>query len=247
MRKLRIALIVIVVVATGLFVGCITAPQPGTVKDEAMLAGRTPESLHGADDDYFADMDYGATRNPEAVRAALDPYLPGIKAADAVKATVIGRNNWIVWTAGNDRLWDILSVKSFGNLDLLKTVSNHPKMNYSRDNRWSYLGLVNEPCFRKGTGPRQDRFGLWLDERVSGGDCKPDPFEDEQKYPGVRIGARGKNIPAGSYYGYATGIIGLRLLRPDQQPAHHERHLQPRRAAGDRAQMGHGATHRRQQ
>ncbi len=212
MRKLRIALIVIVVVATALFVGCITAPQPGTVKDEATLAGRTPESLHGADDDYFADMDYGATRNPEAVRAALDPYLPGIKAADAVKATVVGRNNWIVWTAGNDRLWDILSVKSFGNLDLLKTVSNHPKMNYSRDNRWSYLGLVNEPCFRKGTGPRSDRFGLWLDERVSGGDCKPDPFEDEQKYPGVRIGARGKNIPAGSYYGYATGVIGLRLL-----------------------------------
>src|SRR5260221_2546081 len=205
-------MIVIVVVAAGLIVGCSTGPQPRTVKDEATLAGRTPESLHGADDDYFADMDYGATRNPEAVRAALDPYLPGIKAADAVKATVIGRNNWIVWTAGNDRLWDILSVKSFGNLDLLKTVSNHPKMNYSRDNRWSYLGLVNEPCFRKGTGPRQDRFGLWLDEHVSGGDCKPDPFENEQKYPGVKIGARGKNIPIGSYYGYATGVIGLRPL-----------------------------------
>ena len=26
---------------------------------------------------------------------------------DAVKAAVRGRNNWIVWTAGNDRLWDI--------------------------------------------------------------------------------------------------------------------------------------------
>jgi hypothetical protein len=30
------------------------------------------------------------------------------------------------------------------------------------------------------------------------------PFE--QKYPGVKIGVRGKNLPAGSYYGYATGI-----------------------------------------
>ena len=46
--------------------------------------------------------------------------------------------------------------------------------------------------------------------------CPPDPFENENKYPGVKIGARGKNIPVGSYYGYATGIVGLRLFpNPD--------------------------------
>jgi hypothetical protein len=32
----------------------------------------------------------------------------------------------------------------------------------------------------------------------------------------VKTGARGKNIPAGSYYGYASGILGLRLFpNPD--------------------------------
>jgi hypothetical protein len=53
-------------------------------------------------------------------------------------------------------------------------------------------------------------------------DCPPDPFENEEKYPGVKIGARGKPIgggkvlPVGSYYGYATGILGLRLFpNPD--------------------------------
>jgi len=47
-------------------------------------------------------------------------------------------------------------------------------------------------------------------------DCPPDPFENAEKYPGVAVGARGKNIPAGSYYGYPTGIVGLRLFRnPD--------------------------------
>jgi hypothetical protein len=47
-------------------------------------------------------------------------------------------------------------------------------------------------------------------------DCAPDPFENEQKYPGVKIGARGKNLPVGSYYGYASGIVGLRLFpNPD--------------------------------
>jgi len=209
MRKLFV--IVLILVAGCLLTGCPPAQQ-GHVKDEALLANRDAASLPGADEDYYADMDYGLTKNPEAMRASLDPYLPGISAAEAVKRVAIGRNNWIVWTAGNDRLWDVLSVKSLGNLDLLKTISSHPALKNSRDNRWRYLGLVNEPCFRKATGPRKDRFGLWLDERVEGPGCGPDPFENEQKYPGVKYLARGKNIPAGSYYGYATGVVGLRLF-----------------------------------
>jgi hypothetical protein len=42
----------------------------------------------------------------------------------------------------------------------------------------------------------------------------PDPFENQTKYPGVKIGARGRSdkFPVGSYYGYATGIVGLRLF-----------------------------------
>ncbi len=189
----------------------------GNVKDEAMCVGRTPESMPGADDDYYADMDYGATKHPEDLAKALQPYLPGVTPEAALKAAVIGRNNWVVWTAGNDRLWDVLNKKSFGGLDFLKTLSSHPSLTkFSRDNRWSYLGLVNEPCFKKATGPRADRFGLWLDTRDPS--CPPDPFEDEAKYPGVKIGARGRSdkFPVGSYYGYATGIVGLRLFpNPD--------------------------------
>jgi len=96
----------------------------------------------------------------------------------------------------------------------LKTISSHPSLKNNRNNRWDYLGLVNEPCFDNPTGPDPNRFGLWLDKRRA--DCPADPFENEQKYPGVKYGARGKNIPAGSYYGYATGIVGLRLFpNPD--------------------------------
>ena len=32
------------------------------------------------------------------------------------------------------------------------------------------------------------------------------------KYPGVRIGSRGKTVPVGSFYGEPTGIVGLRLF-----------------------------------
>ncbi|MBN2702108.1 MAG: hypothetical protein JXR29_11735 [Methylothermaceae bacterium] len=181
-----------------------------TVVDEAEQVDRDEHSFPGADEDYFHDMDYGITKDSQAVAAALAPYFPGITPADAFAAVVRGRNNWIVWTGGNDRLWDELNRASVGNFDLLKVISNHSSLKFSRDNRWSYLGLVNEPCFHKGPGPRQDRFGLWLDMRDS--DCPPDPFENAQKYPGVAIGARGKTVPVGSYYGYATGVVGLRLF-----------------------------------
>ena len=183
------------------------------VVDEAMQAGRSAASLPSSNEDYFKDMDYGLTKKPEQVRAILDKYVPGITADDAVNAVVRGRNNWIVWTGGNDAFWDELSRRSLGNLDFLKTLSSHPSLKNSRDNRWSYLGVVNEPCFKKANGPRPDRFGLWLDERVSGPDCPADPYENEEKYPGVKIGARGTDaLPAGSYYGYATGVVGLRLF-----------------------------------
>lgn len=187
----------------------------GNVMDEATCAGRRAESFPAADEDYFRDMDYGVTANPEAVAATLAPYMPGISPQQAVAAAVKGRNNWIVWTGGNDRFWDQLSRDSVGNLDFLKTLSNHPSQKrYNRDNRWQYLGVVNEPCFEKGKGPRADRFGLWLDVRSQ--DCPADPFENEKKYPGVKFGARGTTVPVGSYYGYASGVVGLRLFpNPD--------------------------------
>ncbi len=220
--KITTSRLAVIILGSGLLaLACSTLPLrttcgkgSGKVLDEARCAGRTAASFPAADEDYFRDMDYRLTHDPQAVAAALDPYVPGISPQAAVDATVKGRNNWIVWTGGNDRLWDLLSKESKGTLDFLKTLSNHPSLRYSRDNRWRYLGLVNEPCFEKTEGPRQDRYGLWLDVRRN--DCRPDPFENEKKYPGVKIGARGKTVPVGSYYGYATGIVGLRLFpNPD--------------------------------
>src|SRR6202011_2577568 len=79
-----------------------------------------------------------------------------------------------------------------------------------REGRWSWVRLINEPCFDPPTGPDDARFGLLLDVRRT--DCPADPFANEAKYPGVKIGARGDTVPVGSYYGYPTGIVGLRLF-----------------------------------
>jgi hypothetical protein len=96
-------------------------------------------------------------------------------------------------------------------------VAPPPGSDNERSLRWRTLGLVNEPCFDPPL-PEGDpvRFGLRLDMRR--GDCPADPFANAEKYPGIKIGARGTTfsdgteLPIGSYYGEPTGIVGLRLF-----------------------------------
>jgi hypothetical protein len=169
------------------------------VKDEATHAGLTAAHFVAAPQDYFREM---------------DDNLVGGKRPVFTQAEIEGRNTWLVWTGGNDRLWDRLTVDSLGSFDLLKTISSHARLGYGRHNRWRYLGLVNEPCFAEATGPDPNRFGLWLDVRDPA--CPPDPFADAAKYKGSQVGARGKTVAIGSYYGEPTGVVGLRLFpNPD--------------------------------
>ncbi|MEO8304985.1 MAG: hypothetical protein ABI724_12770 [Betaproteobacteria bacterium] len=185
----------LLVLACMVCVGCTQQPKPGTVLDEAKQVGRDVASFPHASEDYFHDMDGGVALTLEEIK---------------------GRNMWLVWSGGNDRFWNTITDYTFGAVDLLKIISSHPSLGHSRANRWSYFGLVNEPCFETVPGPNKMRRNLWLDVRSQ--DCPADPFEDEAKYPGVAIGARGKplgdgtTLPVGSFYGYATGIVGLRLF-----------------------------------
>jgi hypothetical protein len=170
-----------------------TGPRSGQVLDEARAAGRDAASFPAADEDYFRGMDGGLPLSAEEVK---------------------GRNMWNVWTGGNDRFWDTMTASTFGAFDLLKIVAYNPDKAIDRDRRWSYLGLINEPCFDAPKQPDPDRFGLLLDTRRA--DCPTDPFANEAKYPGVKIGARGATVPTGSFYGYPSGILGLRLFpNPD--------------------------------
>ncbi len=163
------------------------APKYEGAKDEAVRAGLSDDHFKHAADNYFHDMDNGLA---------------------LTTAEVQGRNMWLVWTGGNDRFWDTMSRPTFGAFDLLKIIAPDPAGPNRRLNRWRQLGLVNEPCFTPPTQP--DQYGLWRDQRSAA--CAPDPFADEKRYPGVRIGARGQTVPVGSYYGEPSGIMGLRLF-----------------------------------
>jgi hypothetical protein len=216
--------------------------QPSTVKDEAMLVGRTASSFPAADEDYFADMDGGYKRDTDSsVKLDLD--------------SVRGRNTWIVWTGGNDRFWNFMANNTFGAFDLLKVLSSNPRVGYcedprgkpfeespysewskvkcdekgerwfspSRSNRFAWYGLINEPCFEQARAP--DEYGLWLDRRKK--DCSDDPFDNPKKYPGVKIGARDVTMPVGSFYGKPSGIVGLRLFpNPDFDTAAKQKWLE---------------------
>lgn len=210
--KIRKGYLALLAAAVAIPVVLSSGTRSGHVTDEAVRAGLNaahfnPIAYANPATDYFKDMDQGVKLE--------------------TPAEVNGRNMWLLWTGGNDRFWDLSTSLSFGNVDLLKSISSYdpekdPTVDagrkqelkkiykFRRENRWHYLGIVNEPCFQQAMGPDSERYGLWLDRRVT--TCPPDPFEDEQKYPGVKIGARGKTVPTGSYYGYATGIVGLRLF-----------------------------------
>jgi hypothetical protein len=176
--------------------------------DEAHIAKRA--SLNPPDEDYFHAMDGGIDLSLEEIQ---------------------GRNTWMVWSAGNDRFWDWLARESGGSFDLLKIVSSYDPekdahapgeqreqlkqfYNFRHDNRLEALGLVNDPCFDQAQDGDPRRYGLWLDSRKL--DCIPDPFANEEKYPGVAVGSRGKLSPLGSVYGAPSGVLGLRLFpNPD--------------------------------
>jgi hypothetical protein len=185
-----------------------TRPRPGHVLDEARTAKRA--SFTPPDEDYYHRMDGGI---------------------DLALEEIQGRNTWMLWSAGNDRLWDWLARETGGTFDLLKIVGSYDPekdshvagdereqlkqiYNFRRDNRLERLGLVNEPCYDQAQDADPRRYGLWLDSRKL--DCIPEPFSNEEKYPGVPAGSRGRLTPLGSVFGAPSGVLGLRLFpNPD--------------------------------
>jgi len=147
--------------------------------------------------DYFAGMDDAVALSPDEVR---------------------GRNTWLMWTAGDEAFWDYLARRSFGTFDLLKVLDSR-----SRDRRFSYYGLMNEPGFRQAAAP--DRYGLWLDE--------PDGTRD-----GAYTDSYRENFPRDNYlrtYGRASGIVGLRLFANPDFDAVAQKRWDAQRFYNDRA------------
>ena len=152
--------------------------------NEARITDHDPASSKAEYEECFHDMYVDSNLSQKVVRR---------------------RNIWVVWTGGNGRFWDKLSGHESGSFEVLKVASSRPGLKYSPDNRLNCFETLNGPCFEKVTGPKPQRFGLLLDERQP----SADPFDYEQKHPGAAISARGDSAAVSSYYGHATGVMGL--------------------------------------
>ena len=134
----------IVAIAVGVVIWQLWPSDRCQYLDEAKCAGLTAADFPQDLSNYFRDMDGGIEVTSEEAG---------------------GRNTWLIWTAGNQAFWDYMARNGFGAFDLLKTISSYPDDHYGRDNRFYYMGLINEPGFRKPEGP--DQYGLYLDDRVA--------------------------------------------------------------------------------
>ena len=180
-------------------------PRAGTVQDEAMRAGVKPEQLV---------LRRPTTTSTTWTTTSSRPGRRSSQRGDRGPQHVDGLDRRQRSAVGSPDRRQPRHVRSAED-DLVASADRRSTSTaYGRHNRWRYLGLVNEPCFKEATGPDPNRFGLWLDVREPA--CPPDPFANASKYPGVKIGARGTTVPVGSYYGEPTGIVGLRLFpNPD--------------------------------
>jgi hypothetical protein len=131
----------------------------------------------------------------------------------------LGRDTWIHWTWGNQKLLRKASVLA-GNLpvpisiDYFRILDSRKRLSRFRD-----LGLINEPNCSPATQP--DEYGFWLD-RFNGDPKGYYPVDYDlraEKYPEFKEGYSSEYAPKypGSeklnHYGYPTGIVGLRLFR----------------------------------
>ena len=140
------------------------------------------------------------TASPVILRpwpAALEPYLPGI-AGRRHRGGGQGRNNWIVWTGGNDRMWDTLATKSVGLLDLLKdrVESPEPELQPRQPLEVSRAGGTSPVS----TGQRPARRSLWPVARRAARAARPTRSRTRRNTRRRDRRAR-KTVPVGSYYG----------------------------------------------
>ncbi len=262
----KLLLTLAVTLAFCLFLTACDDPEPGTVLDEAMEKGRAGTSFPAADEDYFRDMDYGfqlagdESLSEDEVKGR-NMWLVWTGGNDRF---------WDYMANNTFGAFDLLKILSsyprigYCDYDDYYRYDEHSEIRdgrpddcvapdpnnaaagstdfraLSRDNRWYWYGLVNEPGFKKYQPPtgcnwmeescgRKEKWGLWLDVRNP--DAPPDPFANAGKYEGVPIGARGTKISpdvreqhgidaetfeTGSFYGEPTGVVGLRLFpNPD--------------------------------
>ena len=124
---------------------------------------------------------------------------------------------WIVWTGGNDRLWDVLSRdRASASLDLLKTISSHPDDCTDRA-RQSLARISGSSTSRASRSHRAGSEPLRPVARCARSGLPARSVRRcGRSTRACRSARAAQTVPVGSYYGEPTGVVGLRLFpNPD--------------------------------
>ncbi len=158
MKKILWSFGVLIVAAVAVVLWFVRTRAPETV-DDAKAAGKT-----------VADF-------PQTGSRAFDQMDGGIALTDD---ETMGRNTWLLWTAGDQTFWDRMAQQAFGLSDLLKTIDSRPRTTRFRD-----MGLVNQPGFEQATQP--DEYGLWLDTGPQEDGVDPSVYGRPSGVVGLRV------------------------------------------------------------
>lgn len=168
-------------------------PCMPAVPDDAKLAGKS-----------VADFPQTASRSFDAMDSRLS------LSDDEVK----GRNTWLLWTAGDQTLWDYLAQHGLGTADLLKAIDSR-----QRPSRFKDMGLVNQPGMAQAAQP--DEYGLWLDigAQEDGVDAavygRPTGIMGLRLYPNPKFDAAARaRWDANRYYSDTNYYNDPKLVRP---------------------------------
>ena len=211
------------------------------MRPSAPAAART--AFKAADEDYFADMDGGYKRASDPGVALTREEVEG---RNTWIVWTGGNDRFWDYMANNTfGAFDLLKILSSNPrvgycLDPnRKAYSNDPNRDISKDFEYSALqqsgrsDLQIEGAHLVHAQPQQPLRMVRADQRalLRAGHrtgriralARPPQerlpgrsIRERNKYPGVKIGARGQPLPVGSFYGKASGIVGLRLFpNPD--------------------------------
>jgi hypothetical protein len=148
---------------------------------------------------------------PQTASHAFDAMDGGIKLTDD---ETLGRNTWLLWTAGDQTFWDRMAQRGYGLSDLLKTIDSR-----QRNTRFRDMGLVNQPGFEQASQPNE--YGVWLDNGPQEDGVDPAVYGRPSGIVGLRLypnpkfdGVARKRWDADRYYTDPNYFNDPKLVRP---------------------------------
>lgn len=217
-------------------------PDPNAPLDEAQggmtalgtpVAKRNEHCFPAETRNVFSEVDMVAS-GPNGELQPVD-YSDGTTITEAGRQAIQGQNTWLLWGEGNETFWGWLQERGYGLVDFIVLLDSR-----ERGSRFKKGGMINQPGMKSNSV--RSALGLYLDsadgdaitlkQPATDIDARTGKLAEQPKPPPdhpkalFKAGDQAlydaviKSLPDDgldpSVYGYASGVVGLRLMpNPD--------------------------------